>query len=272
VRLIGGPLGGILLVLAGPRWLIGADALSYAACAAAMYRTTRTDLAGQGGAVTVEQARRAAVRGAARDLAEGLRALRGQPVARALLPARVIFAGANAALSAVLIAFGVQRLGGSEHTGFLLSGLGAGFLLSAPVTRLLLDRVPPRPLLGGALAAAAAAFLALFTSSSLAAAVPAAAAVGVFGSMSLVVSSTTIQRVIANAVLGRVSAAFLTAESAASLLGALSGPFLAQAAGLTGLAIAASLATLGAAALALLTVPPGPAVAAPPEREVRRGS
>ena len=66
--------------------------------------------------------------------------LRGQPAARALLPVMVIFLTANAALSAVLIPFGIRRLGGSEHTGLLLSCLGAGFLLGAPVIRGLLDR------------------------------------------------------------------------------------------------------------------------------------
>jgi MFS family permease len=326
VRLIGGPLGGILLVLLGPRWLISADALSYVLCAGALYRTARTDgpadagAAGRsaadtgaadtgaadagaagggaadgsaadagaagggaadgsaadagaagGGATGSRWRPAAAAHRAGRDLAEGLRALRGQPTARALLPVLALFLFANTALSAILIAFGVQRLGGSEHTGFLLSGLGIGYLVGAPVTRLLLDRTAPRLLLAFALGATAAAFLALFTSSSLAVAVPAAAAVGAFGSMSLVVSSTTMQRVIDNAVLGRVSAVFLTVESAASLLGAVGGPFLAQAAGLSGVAIAASLVTLGAAALTVVLVPPTPALAPVPPA-VRPGS
>ena len=73
--------------------------------------------------------------------------LRHQPVARALLPVTVIFLLANASLSAVLIPLGVRRLGGSEHTGFLLSCLGVGVLLGAPIIRLLLDRAQPRNLL-----------------------------------------------------------------------------------------------------------------------------
>ena len=78
-----------------------------------------------------------------------------------------------------------------------------------------------------------------------------------FGSMSLVVPQTAVQRVIPNAVLGRVTAVFLTAEAAATLTGAVAGPFLAQAAQLEGVAIAASLVTLGAAALAWLSGPSG---------------
>ncbi len=88
----------------------------------------------------------------------------------------------------------MRRLGGSEHTGFLLPGLGAGYLLGAPAIRLLLDRMPPRDLLTGSLTATAAAFFGLFISSSLATALPAAAAVGMFGSMSLVIPQTAMQR------------------------------------------------------------------------------
>jgi MFS family permease len=252
VRLIGGPLGGILLTVYGVRWLICADALSYLLSAAAMTMTSRTH---------GEPAdHRATSSDVARDLIEGVRVLRRQPVARALLPVTVIFLAANASLSAVLIPFGLQRLGGSEHIGFLLSGLGVGFLLGAPVLRALLDRVQPRNLLTASLTATVAAYLLLFTSSSVASALPAAVAIGIFGSMSLVIPQTAMQRVIPNAALGRVSAVFLTGEAAASLLGAVAGPFLAQAAHFSGVAAAASLVTLGAAALAFLIVPPMPAI------------
>jgi predicted MFS family arabinose efflux permease len=252
VRLIGGPLGGILLTVCGVKWLICADTLSYLLSAAAMSMTSRQD--SRRGERTE---RKAMIRDVARDLAEGTRVLRRQPVARALLPVTVIFLAANASLSAVLIPFGVQRLGGSEHTGWLLSSLGVGFLLGAPVIRLLLDRVQPRHLLTASLTATAAGYFLLFTSSSLTAALPAAVAVGMFGSMSLVIPPTAVQRVNPNAVLGRVSAVFLTAEAAATLTGAVAGPFLAQAAQLEGVAIAASLVTLGAAGLAWLSGPSG---------------
>jgi MFS family permease len=254
VRLIGGPLGGFLLILIGIKPLIAADALSYLLAAAAIFLTSRTtpDPADHAQAPAPGRTTLTTV---VRDLTEGARVLRRQPVARALLPVTVIFLAANACLSAVLIPLGVLRLGGSEHTGFLLSGLGVGYLLGAPVIRALLDHAQPRILLTISLTGAAAAFFALFTSSSLASALPAAVAVGAFGSMSLVIPQTTLQRVIPNAVLGRVSAAFGTAEAAATLAGAAAGPFLAQAVHLTGLAAVAALLTLGAAALAALTIP-----------------
>jgi MFS family permease len=244
VRLIGGPLGGILLALCGIRWLICADALSYLVSAAAIWLTSRAQQTPRTGHVSV-----------IRDLVEGVRVLKSQPVARALLPVTMIFLAANASLSALLIALGIKRLGGSEHTGFLLLGLGAGYLLGAPAIRLLLDRVPPRDLLTGSLTATAAAFFGLFVSSSLTTALPAAAAVGLFGSMSLVIPQTAIQRAIPNAALGRVGAVFLTAQAAATLAGATAGPFLAEAVHLTGVAAVASLVTLAAAALTFRIVP-----------------
>ena len=246
-RLIGGPLGGILLTAYGIRWLICADALSYLLSAAALFSTSRPD--------RERPDRKATIGDVARDLIEGVNVLRNQPVARALLPVTVIFLAANASLSAVLIPFGVQRLGGSEQTGFLLSCLGVGFLAGAPILRTLLDRVQPRTLLTASLTGTAVAYLLLFTSSSLATALPAAVAVGMFGSMSLVIPQTTTQRVIPNAVLGRVSAVFLTGEAAATLAGGAAGPFIAQAAHLTGVAAAASLTTLSAAALTCLILP-----------------
>jgi predicted MFS family arabinose efflux permease len=250
VRLIGGPLGGVLLASCGIRWLICADAASYLLAAAAVFMTSRS-----GGG---HPGRTAAVSAVTRDLAEGARLLGAQPVARALLPVAVMFLTANAALSAVLIPFGVQRLGGSEHTGLLLSCLGIGFLVGAPVIRASLDGAGPRILLAASLTGTAGAYFLLFTSSSLAAALPAAAAVGMSGSMALVIQQTALQRVIPGAVLGRVSAVFLTTEAAATLAGSVAGPFLAQAAGLTSVAATASLVTLSAAALAFLTVLPGP--------------
>ena len=85
----------------------------------------------------------------------------------------------------MLIPFGLERLGGGEHTGLLLSCLGVGFLVGAPIIRVLLNRARPRDLLTASLTVTAAAFFLLFTSSSLTTALPAAVAVGLAGSISL---------------------------------------------------------------------------------------
>jgi MFS family permease len=257
VRLVGGPLGGILLTVCGVRSLICADALSYLVSAAANALTSRQPAGQADGAHAARQrARRGTtLGGVTRDLAEGARVLRSQPVARALLPVTVIFLAANASLSAMLIPLGIRRLGGGENTGFVLSALGVGFLLGAPLLRALLDRVQPRTLLTATLAATAAGQFGLFTSTSLATALPAAVTIGMFGSMSGVIPQTAMQRMIRGAVLGRISAVFLTGEAAAGLIGAVAGPFLAQESHLAGLAAVASLVTLGAAVLARLTMP-----------------
>jgi MFS family permease len=269
VRLVGGPLGGILLTAFGVRWLICADALSYLVSAVASALTSRPAGKQADRKATTRQKtttrRKTMLGGAFRDLAEGGRVLRGQPAARALLLVTVIFLAANASLSAMLIPLGVRRLGGSEHTGFLLSALGVGFLLAAPLLRALLDRVQPRTLLTACLIATAVGQFGLFTSTSLATALPAAIAIGTFGSMSEVIPQTALQRVIPNAVLGRISAVFLTGEAAVGLIGAVAGPFLAQVVQLAGLAIVASLVTLGAAALTRLTVPRMPATVPEPQ-------
>lgn len=250
VRLIGGPLGAILLAACGIRTLIVADSLSYVMAATTIVLTSQSDHAGRRRADG-----KSAVRQLARDLGHGAQVLRGQPATRPLLPVTVTYLAANASLSALLIPLGIQRLGGGERTGLVLSCLGVGFLLGAPVIRALIDRIQPGNLLAAALAATACGYFVLFGSRSLATALPAAVVIGTFGSMSLVIPQTTMQRLIPDAVLGRVSAIFLTGEAAATLLGAVAGPFLAQAASLETVAAVASLMTLTAAALARLTIP-----------------
>jgi len=248
VRLIGGPAGGILFAALGIRALIVADALSYLASAAAITMTAREKR---------QQAREtgSSIRAVLRDLREGQRLLSRQRSARALLAVSVIFLTANASLSAVIVAFGITQLGGSRPTGFLFAALGGGFLAGAPVLTITLNRISPKHLLFLTLVATAASYALLFHSSSLVTALPAALAVGLFGSMSLVTTQTTIQRVIPNAALGRISAVFLAGEAAATLAGALASALLAQIIHLAGLATAASLTTVVAAVLSLILIP-----------------
>ncbi len=247
VALIGGPVGGVLLAVAGIRTLICADVLSYLISATAISMTS--------GRTGQRDSQRTTIRAIGRDLLDGMHGLRAQPVVRALFPVTVIFLAANASLTAVLIPFGLQRLGGTGQIGLLFAALGAGYLLGAPVLRVLLDRLQPRYLLTASLAATAIAYFLLFHSSSLGTALPAATAIGIFGSMSLVVPQTAVQRVVPDAILGRITAIFLTGEAVASLVGAVAGPAIAQLTELTGLAAVASGTTLAAAVLTLLLAP-----------------
>jgi predicted MFS family arabinose efflux permease len=251
VGVLGGPLGGILLATLGIEVLIVADVISYLVAAIAIMMTTREQdkrhSAGPSGLRTIVA-----------ELSEGLGILRREPTTRALLAVSVIFLTANASLTGVVVPFALDRLGGSEPTGFLYAALSVGYLLGAPLLKLTLDRISPRWLLFGTLDVTAGGYLLLFHSSSLVAALPAGITVGMFGSMALVVPQTLVQRLIPNAALGRVSAVFLTGEAAATLIGAGVGPALAQTVGIATLAAAASLATITAALLAVGQVPRSP--------------
>jgi predicted MFS family arabinose efflux permease len=246
IRLIGGPIGGILFAALGIQVLIIADALSYLVAAGAIMMTT---------AETRQKTRQSSVQDITRDLRNGLGILLRERSARGLLPVSMIFLTANASLTAVVVAFGIRQLGGSRPTGFLFAALGVGFLVGAPILKITLDRFSARYLLFVTLAATAASYLFLFHSTSLYTALPAAVANGMFGSMSLVITQTTVQRVIPNEALGRISAVFLTGEAAATLAGALAGPLLAQSIQLHGLATVASLTTAVGAVLTVILVP-----------------
>jgi MFS family permease len=257
VRLIGGPLGGVLFAFLGIRWLICADAASYLIAAAAALMTFRHP-SRQETAHDEVRARfpvSAAANGVRASLVAGVRALRRSPAARGLLAVQVLFLAANASLSAVLIPFGIRRLGGSTQTGLLMAALGAGFLLGAPVLRILLDRVQARHTMAASLAITAAGYVGLFSSTTIAAALPAGVTIGMTGAVVLSVPVATVQRVTGNEVLGRITAAFTTGGAAATMTGAVAGPLVAQAIQLTGAAVAAASVTLAAAALALVIVP-----------------
>ena len=189
VRLVGGPLGGVLLALCGARWLIGIDTASYLLSALALALTSRTGAAAAGAARTTPGA-------VARDLLEGARVLCRQPVARALFPVTVVYLTANASLSAVLIVFGIQRLGGSEPTGFLLASLGVGFLASAPVEcRCCWTRSSPGSCSAATLTGTDAAYVSLFTYVFARRSAGHSSRVGMGGSMSLMIPQTTMQQI-----------------------------------------------------------------------------
>lgn len=266
VRLVGPPLGAALLTLTSFQALIWIDVASYLVSAVAITMTVRE--------LSPARERLSTVRAVFGDMAAGLRVLRGLPIALILLPLTAVFLAANASLSALLVPFGVQRLGGTEQIGFVVSALGVGFLLGAVVIRKLVDRVQPRHLLAASQLATAVAFFVLFSSTSLVIALPAGVAIGVFGSMTLVTPQTALQRLVPNEVLGRISSIFIAAEALATLLGALAGPVLAESMSLFSAVVVACVVTaVGALAGAVLvpllpelvpdSVPPADAEPAP---------
>jgi MFS family permease len=247
VRLVGAPLGGALLGVAGFGALVWIDLATYLMSAVAIMMTARLGDAG-------------ADEGAGRffvQLREGITFLRTERAAAWLLAVVTLFLAANASLSALLVPFGVRVLGGSVPTGLVMSALGAGFLIGAPLIRRLVDRMPPAYLLGGALTATGVAFVLLFVSRSLVGALPAAVLIGVFGSAALVTAQTTLQRMTPNAVLGRVSAVQFTGEAVATFLGAVTGPAIAQAVSLDFAACLAGGVTILSGLMAVARRPAG---------------
>jgi MFS family permease len=242
MRLLGGPIGAVLLVLVGFPVLVGIDVATYVISAGAIALTRSRGRSDQ-------QEERTSFRA-------GLQILRSQRVVAALLPATGVFLMANAALSALLVPLGVQRLGGSTSVGAVLSALGVGFLLGAPLLRVLVDRTPIRRLLAGAQAVTAVGFAVLVNATTLPPALAAAAAIGTAGSVVLGAPRTVTQRIVPESALGRVTAVFGIMEAAATLVGAVLGPVIAQ---VTSLDIAVN-GAVGLAAVAtavtLVVVPP----------------
>ena len=247
VRLVGPPLGAALLTLTSFQVLITVDVVSYLISAAAIAMTSV--------ASTPDRERPPILRSVFRDLTDGLRVLRGLPIALVLLPLTAVFLAANASLSALLVPFGVRQLGGTAQVGLVVSGLGVGFLIGAVLIRALVDHVQPRYLLAAAQLTTAVGFFVLFHSTSLAVAIPAAVAIGVFGSMTLVTPQTVLQRVVPNDLLGRISSIFFAAEALATLLGALAGPLLAGKLSLSSAAAWACAVTAAGALTGVVLVP-----------------
>ena len=109
VRLVGGPLGAALLLAAGFPVLVAIDVATYLLSAVAIALTRPRG--------------RPDPRGGRSSFRAGLQVLRGHPWSA--LPATGVFLLANAALSALLVPLGIQRLGGATAIGLVLSALGA---------------------------------------------------------------------------------------------------------------------------------------------------
>ncbi|MEV4571571.1 MFS transporter [Nonomuraea sp. NPDC049419] len=244
------PIGGLVFAAAGIDVVIGAAMAASLLSATAIARTT-----------TRSRAERSTQKVLA-DLAQGLRHLRQAPATRALLATNSAYLLANAALTALLIPFAVTRLGGSVQVGYLLSALGLGFLVGAPISRRLVDRLSPRTTLAVSQTFVAGAFFLMFNAATLPVALTAAVLLGIPGVTVMVATHTWLQRATPKKLLGRVSSAFVTVEAAANMAGALAGPALST---LTGLTPALNAACALAFVSALITLALMPRNVAPGE-------
>ncbi|GAB2848190.1 MFS transporter [Lentzea nigeriaca] len=234
VRLAGPLLGGVLFAWAGFEVLIGLDVASYLISAAAIACTRKT---------SAPKADRQKL--APKTLGQ---------LERVLLPLTGVFLAANAALSALLVPFGMRNLGGSTQVGVVLSALGVGFLGGAVLVRWS-DRLQLRTVLAGAQLATAGGFAVLFSARELGIAAAAAVVIGAFGSVTVVAPQTAVQRSTDNDQLGRVSAVFLTVEAVATLVGAIVGPWVAESVSMHFAAMGAAVVAAVGALVGAVTVP-----------------
>jgi predicted MFS family arabinose efflux permease len=187
------------------------------------------------------------------ELREGLRYITRTPLLRGLMVTSWVYWTANAALTALLIPFVATRLHSSgEAVGYLIAGLGIGYLCGSAISKVLISRYATRTILAIAYASVGICFLVMFTATTLPIAVIAVTASGVPGAVAQVVAGQCLQTSTPDAALGRVSAAFYTSDAVAAVAGALIAPALVALTGLGAALDAFSAAVLVTAALAVI--------------------
>ncbi|WP_405063570.1 MFS transporter [Kribbella sp. NBC_01505] len=244
IRLAAPPLGALLLTGPGMTTVLLIDIVSYL-LSAAIIATIRPRRRAEPTAVGVRPGVQYVVRH---------RALRG------ILLGQTLFLTANAGLTALLVPFTVERLHAPGATiGYLISGLGAGYLLGATLSSKAQSWLGIRELLVTTQLATAAAFFLLVNSPNVACAIGAAVLIGFPGSILLITAETCIQRTAPAAMLARIGALFFAADSLALIIGALVAPAVTLLIGLpTALNTIAGFAAI-AGVLTLLAVPGHPA-------------
>jgi predicted MFS family arabinose efflux permease len=242
-----GPLLGTFLVAVG--WfqaVVLIDVASYLAAAAIITRVAITR--------TARPAR--ITRPITGELREGLHHIARTPLLRGLLATSAVYWTANAALTALLIPFVANRLHSSgQSLGYLIAGLGIGYLCGSAISKFLISRYATRTILAAAYASVGLYFLVMFTATALPTALIAVTACGVPGAVAQVVTGHRLQTSTPDVVLGRVSAAFYTSDSIAAVTGAIMAPAVVTLTGLGTALIAFSAAVLATAAMAVVVLP-----------------
>ncbi|MEU4604766.1 MFS transporter [Kribbella sp. NPDC023972] len=245
IRLAAPPLGALLLAGPGIEFVLAVDIVSYLLSAAII--------------TTVHTRRHATTERFDNPLA-GFRYVAGHRALRGLLLGQTVFLTANAGLTALPVPFTVDRLHAPGYVlGYLISGLGAGYLLGAALSTKALTWLGIRDLLVVTQLASAAAYFALVNAPGVPWAIAAAALIGLPGSILLITAGTAIQRTAPPGLLGRIGALFFAADSLALLVGSLAAPALTLLLALPlTLNVLAAFAVL-AAPLTLVAVPGHPA-------------
>jgi Na+/melibiose symporter-like transporter len=245
IRLAAPPLGALLLAGPGIGFVLAVDMVSYL-LSAAIIATVRTH-------------RHPTTERIDNPLA-GFRYVARHRALRGILLGQTVFLTANAGLTALLVPFTVDRLHAPGYVlGYLISGLGAGYLIGAALSTKAQTWLGIRDLLAVTQLATAAAYFALFNAPGTPWAIAAAALIGLPGSILLITAETAIQRTAPAGMLGRIGALFFAADSLALLIGALAAPALTLLLELPLTLNALAAFAVIAAALTLVAVPGHPA-------------
>jgi len=245
IRLAAPPLGAILLAGPGITFVLAVDIVSYL-LSAAIIATVRT--------------RRYPTTERIGNPLDGFRYVAGHRALRGILLGQTVFLTANAGLTALLVPFTVERLHAPGYVlGYLISGLGAGYLIGAAFSTKAQAWLGIRDLLAITQLATAAAYFALFNAPGIPWAIAAAALIGLPGSILLITAETAIQRTAPSGMLGRIGALFFAADSLALLVGALAAPALTLLLDLPLTLNALAAFAVLAGALTLVAVPGHPA-------------
>jgi predicted MFS family arabinose efflux permease len=253
VRLVGSVAGGLLYLTIGFAGLVLADAASYLVSAAGCYlvrhRALRPCRTSSDSALTSGLA----------ELSAGLLHLRQSRQLRGMLLVTAGFYLANGAITALLVPFARLELQvDSSGFGYLLAALGCGYLLGTPLARWTIEQFSTRWAVMSSVPLLAACYLLAFGPASYPLTLIAFAVSGAPAVILLVAVQTDCQSRTPEALLGRVTSAFLTVEMAVSVVGAAAGSSVAQHTGVMPV-IGVAIAVLMVLALAVprMLRPPG---------------
>ena len=239
-----GPLVGTFLVARGRyEAVVIADLVSYLVAAAVItgVRVTR--------GTTSKQQETPRIR-------DGFRYIMRVPVLRGLLATSWFYWNGNAALTTLLIPYATIRLHASgQAVGYLIAGLGVGYLCGSTISKSLITRFATRSILTLAYALVGTCFLVTFMTTALPVAVMALTTAGVPGAVIVVVVGQQVQAATPDHVLGRVGSAFFTSDAVAAVAGALIAPAVVALTNLAATLDVVSMTVLATAAWAFVLLP-----------------
>ncbi|MFC3299313.1 MFS transporter [Arthrobacter agilis] len=260
-RLLGSPLGGLILASGGFDAIVYANAGTFLAAAVVFSIGARTRRAAPIGT------RPPGATSPWTDLVEGLGITARTPALRQVMAITAVIALAQGAFVLLFVLFVTRELRGTETDVGLLRGVQAiGALLGGVLLGLIIHRIPPRQLISGSLAVFGALSLAIWNLPALTTSMPLYIGlfilVGAPGVTLMTGMLTVLQTSCTPSARGRVLSTYFALYGAMQALGTLIAGFLGTGTGLTiGLQIQGTLYFAAALmALRLRTPPASPGV------------